>query len=509
MGVEPRSVRGWEEGLGFPYPTQIEKLSKWLNEDIPSPEIRLDEVTGPRIYNERLRRHMTTRDLADHLGVAARTVRDWERGALTPGLPSLKLLRGWLQEEDTVSLPPPHPLTEHLEGDFGSLLKKRRREWDMTQMELVKRLGIIKATLSSWENGGVPHITMMPRIAEWLDEEIPSHKIRIEEIRIEEISGDRIRDERLRLSMTRQELADHLGVHVTAVRHWEKGVRTPTASNLRRLQEWFEEDVPSYMVRIEEIGDQIRDERLRRGMTQQELADHFAIGVDTVHCWEDGLKTPQPHYLRRLREWFGESVPGYHTVGIEGVGDRLRNERLRRGMTQQELAEYFGIYHCNLSKWEQGLRTPRPHYLRRLREWFQEDIPSHTFRIEGVGDRMRNERLRRGMTQQELADHLGVSKATLFRWERGLATPGPTTSEDYENGLRRRGFALSDKRVSSHASRRGCPVCQGTANPFWTIPGQTVQRSPNGTYRNGVVRTGTGPAPDNVTYLFGRPTTVN
>ena len=63
--------------------------------------------------------------------------------------------------------------------------------------------------------------------------------------------------------------------------------------------------------------------------------------------------------------------------------------------------------------------------------------------------------------------------------------------------------------VSSHAPRCGCPVCQGTAHPFWTIPGQTVNRSPKGTHRNGVVRTGTDPAPDNVTYLFGRPTTVN
>ena len=420
LGVSDGSVRQWEKGLGFPYPVMIEKLSKWLNEDIPSHKIRLDEVNGPHISNERLRRHMTTCDLADHLGVAARTVRDWERGAETPGRANLKLLRKWLLEEDTESFPPPHPLAEHLEGDFGGLLKRRRREWDMTQMELAKRLGVFRATLSRWENGRVPHITMMPRIAEaWLGEEIPSHKVRIEEI-----SGGRIRNERLRQSMTQQELANHLGVHVTAVNHWEKGVRTPMPSNLRMLQEWLDEDVPSYMIRIEEIGDRIRNERLRRGMTQQELADHFAVGVDTVHCWEDGLKTPQPHYLRRLREWFGESVPG-HTVGIEGVGDRLRNERLRRGMTQQELAEYFGIYHYNLSKWEQGLRTPRPHYLRRLREWFQEDVPSHTFRIEGVGDRTRNERRRRGMTQQELADYLGVFKHTLYRWERGLATPRP------------------------------------------------------------------------------------
>ena len=420
LGVDYSSVRTWEEGLRFPYPAAIEQLSKWLNEDVPSPAISLKEVNGSRIFSERLRRHMTIRDVADRIGVAARTVRDWERGALNPGPTYRKLLRKWLLEGDADSLTIPHPLTKPFECDIGGVLKERRRELDMTQNELAKRLGVLRETIGRWENGEVPHMKYAVRIVEWLDEEIPTHKVTMDEI-----SGDRIKNERLRRGMTERDLAGHLGVHVTAVNHWEMGARTPIPSNLRTLQEWFEEDVPSYMVRIEEIGDQIRNERLRRGITQQELADHLAVGVDTVHYWERGVRTPQPHFLSKLRGWFGESVPG-HTVGIEGVGDRLRNERIRRGMTQRELADHLGVYKPVISKWERGLTTPRPHYLLKLREWFGGNVPSHSLRIDEFGDLAREERRRRGMTQQELADHLGVSKSRLSRWERGLSRIRPS-----------------------------------------------------------------------------------
>ena len=38
---------------------------------------------------------------------------------------------------------------------------------------------------------------------------------------------------------------------------------------------------------------------------------------------------------------------------------------------------------------------------------------------------LRNERLRKSWTQQELADQLGTTKLTVGRWERGVTVPGP------------------------------------------------------------------------------------
>jgi transcriptional regulator with XRE-family HTH domain len=40
-----------------------------------------------------------------------------------------------------------------------------------------------------------------------------------------------------------------------------------------------------------------------------------------------------------------------------------------------------------------------------------------------VGPTLKRARLRREMTQEELADRLGVSRVTIIRWERGQVEP--------------------------------------------------------------------------------------
>ena len=83
---------------------------------------------------------------------------------------------------------------------------------------------------------------------------------------MDEIDGARIRDERLRRDLTEQELADHLGCHVTAVVRWESGMSEPRPDNFKKLQEWFDNYMPIHLIKIEEVGDNIKNERERRGM---------------------------------------------------------------------------------------------------------------------------------------------------------------------------------------------------------------------------------------------------
>lgn len=45
--------------------------------------------------------------------------------------------------------------------------------------------------------------------------------------------------------------------------------------------------------------------------------------------------------------------------------------------------------------------------------------------VPHANTRLRDERLRKRWTQQDLADRLGTTKLTVGRWERGVAFPGP------------------------------------------------------------------------------------
>jgi len=40
-------------------------------------------------------------------------------------------------------------------------------------------------------------------------------------------------------------------------------------------------------------------------------------------------------------------------------------------------------------------------------------------------ERLRHERVRRGWSQQDLADKIGTTPVNVGRWERGITTPGP------------------------------------------------------------------------------------
>lgn len=49
----------------------------------------------------------------------------------------------------------------------------------------------------------------------------------------------------------------------------------------------------------------IRDYRLARGWTQQQLAAQLGTAVSTVYSWEKGARTPAVTQLRKLAATFG------------------------------------------------------------------------------------------------------------------------------------------------------------------------------------------------------------
>lgn len=40
------------------------------------------------------------------------------------------------------------------------------------------------------------------------------------------------------------------------------------------------------------------------------------------------------------------------------IGNQIKNLRLRRGITQEAMAQHFGITPQAISKWERGVTTP-------------------------------------------------------------------------------------------------------------------------------------------------------
>lgn len=54
--------------------------------------------------------------------------------------------------------------------------------------------------------------------------------------------------------------------------------------------------------------------------------------------------------------------------------DVLREERLRRAWTQQDLADQIGTSVGNISRWERGITSPGPYFRQQLTNLFEKDI---------------------------------------------------------------------------------------------------------------------------------------
>lgn len=53
------------------------------------------------------------------------------------------------------------------------------------------------------------------------------------------------------------------------------------------------------------VGLRLKSERIRNGLSQEQVAKHFGIGKGTVSAWETGLGDPGIYRLRELAKLYG------------------------------------------------------------------------------------------------------------------------------------------------------------------------------------------------------------
>ena len=115
----------------------------------------------------------------------------------------------------------------------------------------------------------------------------------------------------------------------------------------------------------------------------------------------------------------------------------IRTKRAESLMTRKDLAEHLGVSSATIASWERGT-VPSNKSHGRIDKWLAEPI-SDWVRIltaDGlIGQRVKTHRIACGMTQADLAEHLGVSTAVVGSWERGNSMPTMQKGRQLANWL--------------------------------------------------------------------------
>lgn len=111
---------------------------------------------------------------------------------------------------------------------LGEHLKKRRVGQNLRQVDVAKVLGANTWTYITWEkHKAEPTGKFVPRIIKWLG---------YDPFPVGKTFGEKLRWKRKKAGLTRQGLANQLGLNYGSVEQWERDICRPLPENLRELE---------------------------------------------------------------------------------------------------------------------------------------------------------------------------------------------------------------------------------------------------------------------------------
>ena len=132
--------------------------------------------------------------------------------------------------------------------------------------------------------------------------------------------------------------------------------------------------------------------------------------MPSCHLQLRGQKPPQWPYPRQ----------------VQTLGDRIRDRRLRLGLTQNALAALLSVNVWTVRNWESNATRPHQRFRVRLDRFLGQGVPTEHAADDGLPTWARLFRQRRnelGITQRELVRALGIDRWTVGAWETGNGVP--------------------------------------------------------------------------------------
>ncbi|MCT3091767.1 helix-turn-helix transcriptional regulator [Lactococcus lactis] len=126
------------------------------------------------------------------------------------------------------------------------------------------------------------------------------------------------------------------------------------------------------------FAEQLKTLRKINGITQKELAEKLKIKQNSYSDWENGKSEPNIEMLVRIADYFDVSLDYLMGGKMKNITEAfslcLKKIRMKRKLSQKQIAEELKISQQQYSKWEGGIITPNAETLVRLADYFDVSV---------------------------------------------------------------------------------------------------------------------------------------
>lgn len=172
-------------------------------------------------------------------------------------------------------------------------------------------------------------------------------------------------------------------------------------------------------------GDSIKSLREKKNISLEKLANNIRIPMKQLQEIENDQREITPKIFARLVEELeitDDDLSCWRHIAVGSTGDKIRALRKSKGFSLEELGTLTGLSPTYISELERGDKVASFSALRAITEVFL--VPISLFignkrKQSVVGDKLKNARQNRGMTQKELAEITGLSTAMITHLENG------------------------------------------------------------------------------------------
>lgn len=123
---------------------------------------------------------------------------------------------------------------------------------------------------------------------------------------------------------------------------------------------------PDYPKSPATLGEQVRTRRLDLQLKREVVAGQLGVSSETLTNWEMGHREPQADSIPAIICFLGyDPFPK-----PSSFGERLSQERLRRGLSRRGLGALVRVDKARLGRWEEGRSMPSVAVAGRIAGFF-------------------------------------------------------------------------------------------------------------------------------------------